>query len=555
MDSKCSAQDVLRCDLCKTPLPSMHCDFCHVKLCKTCVGEHLSDLSKEHKVVRFKDRGSTLIFPECTIHIKHHCQLFCEDCNCPACSFCLSSNSHKGHTLKHFLEILKSRQKDIDTDIKELEDSICPIYEEISINIVKEKQSAENHYKKLTLDVTKQGAEWHKVIDIVEKNKISNIEEMKQKHLEALKEKESEINRNISKAKQFILDLKKMLDSNDISLVTTYKSSNAVFRTLPPKVTAAVPSFSFEKVNKELISDLFGSLSTLSFIKEERASTMKTPEAESCPPVKPLLDEPEVINIIDTGYKYLNSVTCLGDEEIWTCGNSKVMKLYNLQGKLLKSIQTKSKIPPREIAVTEYGELVYTDEVTRTVNLVKNKQIEELIRLMGWIPENVCVDASGDLLVTMASDTESKIVRYFGSSVKQTIQYNHKGKPLFPSGSIKYIAENRNLDVCVADIATGAVVVVNQFGKLRFRYTGHPSYGKGPFYPHGIATDSRSQILTADSNNHCVHILDKNGKFLRYIDNCDLSNPWALCVNSKDNLFVAEQYSGKVKQIKYMQDG
>ncbi|XP_061177570.1 E3 ubiquitin-protein ligase TRIM36-like [Saccostrea echinata] len=550
VDTMTFAQDVLRCDLCETPIPSMHCDFCHIKLCKACVGEHLSDLSKEHKVVRFKDRGSTLIFPECTIHMKNHCQLFCEDCDCPLCLSCLSSNSHKGHTLKHFLEILKSRQNDIDTDIKELQDFICPIYEEISLDIIKEKQSAENHYKKLKSDVTKQGADWHKEIDILVKNKISNIEEMTQKHLETLNEKEFEINQNISKAKQVILDLKKMLDSNDVSLVTTYKSCNAFFRTLPPKVTAFLPSFSFEKVNREQISQLFGSLSTLSFIKEKHGYTLKALEVVPCPPVKPLLDDPEIIGTIDTGYKYLNSVSCLSDEEIWTCGNSKVMKLYNLHGKLLRTIQTKSKIPPREIAVTENGELVYIDEVTQTINLVKNKQIEEVIRLMGWIAENVCVAFSGDLLVTMARDTESKIVRYSGSSEKQTIQFDHRGKPLFPSGSMKYIAENRNLDVCVADIATGAVIVVNQIGKLRFRYTGHPC--KGAFYPHGIATDSQSQIVTTDSNNHCVHILDENGKFLRYIDNCNLSNPWAICVNSKDNLFVAEQYSGKVKQIKYI---
>jgi streptogramin lyase len=141
----------------------------------------------------------------------------------------------------------------------------------------------------------------------------------------------------------------------------------------------------------------------------------------------------------------------------------------------------------------------------------------------------------------------SKVVRYSGSKQVQIIQYDGNGRPLYTDHKPKHICESSNLDICVSDYPARAVVVVNQFGKLRFRHIGHPSNTEDPepFYPMGIATDSQSHILIADWDNDRIHIIDQDGQFIRYI--CDLRRPYGLCIDIRDNIFVAECDTSKVK--------
>nr|XP_022302123.1 uncharacterized protein LOC111110081 [Crassostrea virginica] len=536
MDPDYSAQDVARCDLCKTAIAQSYCDFCHVNLCKPCIGEHISDDYKKHIIVPILQRKSTLIYPKCETHVNKSCKYQCQDCDIFVCSDCAMSKQHKGHEYLKLEELFIASKQRIGKDKEEL-DRISPTYEEIVIELENQITNLDGEYEKLTTEMSKQREELHREIDNAINQMEKEIGEIKVKHHSILKEHLDEIKQVQSLMQKTLVSLNEIEESNEVSPTIHYSSKVEDFRKLPPKVNVSMPKLIPKQVAREELSSLIGKLIPLSTTLEERVFTAKKPNTS----VRELLDEPEVLNTIKTGLGYLHNVTCLNEEQIWTSGNTADIKCFNIQGVLQKTIQTMSRERPSDIAFDIDWALLYSDRKTGRVYKVKDAQTEEIIRLQGWTPRQLCVTSSGELLVIMRSEdaTQSKVVRYSGSTIKQTIQFDN-GHPLYSGNdTIKYITENRNLDICVADPGAGAVVVVNQAGKLRYRYTGHPSPTKNkPFSPRGITTDSQSHILTADADNNCIHILNADGQFLRYIDNCDLTYPYGVCVDSNDSLFV-----------------
>lgn len=556
MDPDFCLQDVIRCYICEAPTPLMYCDICRIGLCKACVAEHLSDESKEHRVVLFKKRGSIANYPTCIEHPTKNCELFCEQCDVPICVHCVASQVHKGHDFLQHIETNMSKVKVIQKDLRELEKMIYPKYQEIAADIQFQKTELYNNAQSLTTDIEKLGQDWHRKIENLTKKLKSDIDEMFCKDFLVLDRQENEISRSISEIFQRILVLKKMLYSADSALIDAYVSRNSKFRKLPLiQITKSLPCFSAKEIDMEELAHRFGTLSASSTVVEEYGYVVLN-HSEKSPMA--MLEEPEVTAKIDTGFgNGLHNVVAQNDEEIWTSGWDKILKLYNLNGELIKSVQTKSGNAPQDMTITGNDDLVYTDDKDGTVNILKNTNIEEMIWLPGWKPQGVCSAFSDHLLVIMVNDDfdQTKVVRYFGFTETQTIQFDDKGRALYSSSRLthpKYITENGNRDICVSDCWAGAVVVVSEGGALRFKYTGDPSTSKGPFDPHGIAADSQSRILISDPTCNRIHILDQDGQFLRYIENCNLRSPRGICVNTKDELFVAESGDdGTVKKIKY----
>ncbi|XP_078661152.1 E3 ubiquitin-protein ligase TRIM32-like [Branchiostoma floridae x Branchiostoma belcheri] len=141
------------------------------------------------------------------------------------------------------------------------------------------------------------------------------------------------------------------------------------------------------------------------------------------------------------------------------------------------------------------------------------------------------------------------------------VQYSREGTCLttidLPYG--KYI---RGITVSMAteqvivteyDDQNGRLQVFNQDGSKVGTYgSGHRS--PRPWWPCYVTVDGEGNILVTDGNNHCVHVLDREGNFKFKFgsegsDESQLKNPQGICVDGKGNIIVADSGNGCVKMF------
>lgn len=259
MDPEYNLQDVVRCHHCDTPMPTLHCNTCDEHLCTDCKKDDLSCVTKKHEMVSFDRWKHTRSFTKCLKHsLKYN--KYCILCAIPICGSCESSEEHQNHKIVDRLEKLKERKIPIKTDLEELE-KLYPKYREIVSHYQIQKSELCENSKKLITNINKHGDDMHKEIDTPIMKLKSDLKEIDSKHTKVLQDANNEVEQSISEITKTIADLKKLLDSNDMNVVTSFKSRNAKFSSLPTKLKVVLPSFIPRRINKDQIHQQVGSLS------------------------------------------------------------------------------------------------------------------------------------------------------------------------------------------------------------------------------------------------------------------------------------------------------
>lgn len=129
-----------------------------------------------------------------------------------------------------------------------------------------------------------------------------------------------------------------------------------------------------------------------------------------------------VMDMMEIGYIYIYKIVCvLSMNQIFVCGNNKIIKQMNLEGKFVEKVIIEFGNQLFDFVLISDVQLMYSDYNRKCVNVVRNNgKIENLIKFQKWFLMVFCMMVVNDLLVIMEFEdlVMCKVVCYLGFKVK-----------------------------------------------------------------------------------------------------------------------------------------
>ncbi|XP_022328640.2 uncharacterized protein LOC111127653 [Crassostrea virginica] len=379
------------------------------------------------------------------------------------------------------------------------------------------------------------------------------LDDFKKENRTALQIQKTELEDMIGKINEICKKATKLQKANDIKEMQAFWPILKEKETIQEIRPYTFPSFAECQIDENYLQTYFGYIEK---IPEQNVVLTERKLEYDVITVKRILQVPTVSFVIDSGFpsdeKYnarLYDMAVTDDKKVWVGGHSRDLKLFDLQGHLHRTVT----ITCTGIYICLHNkQVVFSDNLKKAVKRVSNDDtVSTVFETKAWNPFGITSTASGDLLVCLRKDDQSKVVRYSSTgTVLQEIQYDSQCQPLYQWAW--NIAENINGDVIVTDFKRNAAIAVNQSGMFQYSYGGE----KRASELSSVTTDTVGHVFISDFRGDKIHMLDQYGKFLRYIipHGERIDHPRAICMLDDDELIVGEYLSGLSKSIKFMEE-
>ncbi|XP_065944901.1 E3 ubiquitin-protein ligase TRIM71-like [Magallana gigas] len=544
-------QDLVECDLCQQPV-SFFCRRCGVNLCDPCVPIHLRVKSKNgHNIVDYTSKNDDDTC-HCDSHPQNDCSAYCKTCDAPICILCVSIK-HKSHEMSELSDKIEELLKVITRENDRLQSSKHDL-ERVLDHKTKILSLIPSIYKKRKDEVTARGEKWHQLIDKTVKKIHQELDDLQKEHEAVLQKQKKEFEELIGKVNEMNGQKRKLQKSKNVTEMQTFVPVIEKQETLSEYTQYSLPTFYECQIDAKYLQTYFGYIDKM---QERKTSMMEQKLKEIDFSVRAILEVPTVTSVINTGFpaseKYesrLYDMAVTDDNKVWMGGYSTELKLFDLQGHLHHTVNITGIVCCLYLCIYN-KKVVYTDQPNKCVQMISDTDtVVKMFTTGDWKPRGVTSAASGDLLVCLQKDDHSKVVRYSSTgTVLQEIQYDSQSQPLYIRAV--YITENLNGDIIVTDWTKKAVIAVDKLGIFRYSYSEKDS----DFKPSSVATDSVGHVIVTDLNDDKIHMLDRDGRFLRYIiPDGGIKNPRGVCILGHSEMMVGECVTGIAKRIKYLEE-
>ncbi|XP_078318960.1 uncharacterized protein LOC144620862 [Crassostrea virginica] len=470
-------------------------------------------------------------FIECDKHLSYLCAFACSDCKIPICLKC-KQQDHNKHTTCELFELEEAATPSVNSTARKP----YLMKKQLPLKTSGVESEVYNGYDLVRNQVKNQAEALHSMIDELLRAALNSADEMEFRDLEILEKFRKEFRKvandssnETSTAYHIIYDRK---DNQEVKVSDEESSFSETLHYRAPKFLEGLPS-----------------------IKDMRAQfgTIKSGVVDRRSRPQQLLPKPILQFAIDSLSKYTLYVRYFHSNMILQSGTGPEVHVMNENGKCLETIKITSGIDmPTGLAIAEDGTILYTDFSHKRVRRIKaDRTIEIFIRTEGK-PNGICCTRSGDVIVCLQDcpQAEGKVSWFNNAGDKL-----HDFTDTYLKGPTS-VYENINCDVCISEESMRKVIVVDKDFIVRFMYDGNVSSGDvTKFTPRDICCDSVGHILIADFSNRLIHMLDEDGRFIRYLltKEDDLSYPHGICVDAGNRLWIAERYSKKIKVYQYLE--
>ena len=215
------------------------------------------DDTKEHKVVPIKQKWNPRN-PLCRKHTTKHCDFHCKQCDKPICALCVLSGEHDQHKK---IDIFERKIENLADELNKLEQYIYPKYEKAASDIKIQKDNVKKNSVKMKTIIQEHGQAWHRNIDNIVKNFLSNINENETAHLDIFEEEERKINIKMNEILKDMKDLKNLVNSKAANLVSEYITRLPEFSEFPTELMVYLPNFTPKRIDTSHFGNLSGCFS------------------------------------------------------------------------------------------------------------------------------------------------------------------------------------------------------------------------------------------------------------------------------------------------------
>ncbi|XP_033743911.1 tripartite motif-containing protein 2-like [Pecten maximus] len=566
------------CDLCEeNRLAEARCLECREWMCSFCHQSHKrSKASKHHNITMLEDvHTDEGDFSEsrCASH-NEDLAYFCRPCNMAVCKLCRTSD-HRGHRTRPVKVIVGDKRRQLEEKVDSVRNGYLRVLERKLAEIPKQIGAIKENAENVVVDIIQRSECIKDQIDVIKAEMIKDVHSKESLGLARLENFRTELEKELLAVSESIKRTQQILkQGTDVEIVSISKISHELLDSLEsgrslPKLQKLDVAFETGDLALDMLRNGFGHCSTRnSGFSWSRSVSMCQGHPQDvqinllsefhCPVVADEDNDDDFVN------ESVQAMTPLSGEQIAVCYGCESDRVVFMDGKGHATSSLRVGVMIDDLVQRNDHSVVMTCFQDRSIRAIEdNGNVRELVSTEHY-PRGLAVASDGSLLVclmdqysTSVTKTSKRMVARLNSQGQQVqaYEYTDGNKRLFTRPY--RVVENINGDICVTDktsMGSGRVVVLDSLGNLRFIYDGRSaSAGERPFSPCGIVCDSYGRLLIADTNNHCVHIVDKHGQFVSFLLRKEdgITCPTSLVLNGEGKLWVGNE-NGQVKVYQYL---